>query len=85
LERAMFPSSIYVRYPSSARLRLRGNLTIDLDLEPLEGGPGKLFLWSSVLKSIGDFHICKILQDCTLHGQLVEVCVKEGDDSLREW
>jgi len=64
-----------------ARLR---ELTIDLDLKPLEGSSRKLLLRSSVIESISHLHICEILQDCTLHGQLVEVGVEEGDDPFRK-
>lgn len=55
-----------------------------MDLEPLKSSSRKLLVRSPVLESIGHLHIRKILQDCALHSQLVEVSVQEGDDSLRE-
>ena len=59
-------------------------MTINLILEPPKSSPRKFLLRSSVLESVGHLHIGEILQDCTLHSQLVEVGVEEGDDSLRE-
>ncbi len=60
-------------------------MTINLILEPPKSSPRKFLLRSSVLESVGHLHIGEILQDRTLHSQLVEVGVEEGDDSLREW
>lgn len=60
-------------------------MTINLILEPPKSSPRKFLLRSSVLESVGHLHIGEILQDCTLHSQLVEVGVEEGDDSFREW
>jgi hypothetical protein len=61
-----------------------GRVTINLILEPPKSSPRKFLLGSSVLESVGHLHIGEILQDCTLHSQLVEVGVEEGDDSLRK-
>jgi hypothetical protein len=55
-----------------------------LDLKPLEGSSRELLLGSSVIESIGHIHVREILQDRTLHSQLVEVGVEEGDDPFRK-
>ena len=66
---------------SRARLKNKKH-TIDLDLKPAEGGSGKLLLGGSVVKGVCDLDIRKVPEDSALHGQLVQVGVEEGDDSL---
>jgi hypothetical protein len=54
-------------------------------LDPSKGLPRELLLRRSVLESIGDLNVWKVLQNGALHGQFVEIGVKEGDYPLREW
>lgn len=58
--------------------------TVDLGLKPTEGSSRELLLRGPVMESVRNPDICEVFQDGALHSQLVEIRVKEGDDSLRK-
>lgn len=59
-------------------------LTSNLLFEPLEGGSRQLLVWSSVGVGVCHRYIFEELEDGTLHRQLVQISVEEGDDALWE-
>lgn len=56
--------------------------TIDLDLEPFEGSTRQLLLRGPVIKGIRNVNFGEVFQNRTLHSQLVEIRVEEGDHPL---
>ena len=58
--------------------------TVDLLIEPVESGSGELLVWGSVGEGVGYGDGSEEFVNGALHSQLVEICVKEGNDAFRE-
>lgn len=66
-------------------MRIAAKVTIptrDLRLEPLEGCAIELLIRSAVREAICDGYIGEELEYATLHSQLVQVGIQEGEDAL---
>lgn len=63
---------------------MRGVRTLNLGVEPFEGGPRQLLIRRPVGESISNVDVLEELEDGALHRQFVQIGVEEGDDPLWE-
>lgn len=56
--------------------------TSDLFLEPAVGGARQLLVGSAVGEGVRHRNMSEVFEDGALHGQLIEIRVQEGDDTL---